>query len=475
MRPRVIAVFVTLAAVALAGCADDGATKTPIDPITLDDLIVKDGLNASHPAYGFLTNAALPVASVPGTLYEDIDGTRVWYKPAYRSLPGALNQLDALHQTEVQGGGRGIAIFGSLAFAGPNAGPLSIIDISDPENAKVLNTSADTPVRDADTILYPDGRLILITTQGGGNIVATDVTDPMHPKLASNVDTPAGNHNIAVVPGTPIVYNTGMDIIDYSNPEAPMVMGKFEGGDGCHDIAFFIDQAQEKSWALCAGYAQTEIWDIADPLAPSLLVAIDYPSVDKGIPVVGERLDDLGVPQDAGGLDVPCVDNPAPAGPGRTPCHTSATFPLSFSHLAILNHDATVLIMGDETGGGGINGCDFYVDGGEAGTASGPIGNLWFYDITDPKKPDLRGHYSPSFSDADGSCTAHFGKTIEDTNHVIMAFYSAGIVLVDFTDLSNPREVDRLDQGGNIWDVQYHQGYLFTGDMARGVDVIGLS
>ncbi len=451
MRARVIAVLVTLAAVALAGCADNGPTPIVTDEDPADAKLIKEGLNVSHPAYGYLTNAALPIAPTPGVIFEDIDGVRVWYKPAYRSLPDALNQLDSLHQvTGVEGGGRGIAIFGSLAFAGPNAGPLHVVDISDPENAKVIATSADTPVRDADTILYPDGRLVLITTQGGSNIVATDVSNVTSPVLLSNVDTPAGNHNIAVVPGTPIIYNTGMDIVDYADPENPVVVGTFEGGNGCHDIAFYINQAQNKSWALCAGYAQTEIWDIADPLSPQLVVAIDYPTMENGIPVVGDRV----------------PDHPA----GEYP-----VFPGSFSHLAILNHDGTVLIMGDETGGGGRNACDFYAEGPDGQTFSGPSGNLWFYDVTDPKDPILRGHVSPGAYDADGSCTAHFGKTIEDTNHVIMAFYTAGILLVDFNDLDNPRIVDRLDQEGNIWDVQYHQGYLFTGDMTRGIDVIGLS
>ncbi len=449
MRLRVIAVFLTLAAVALAGCAD-----TPPAPAIEEQppaTIVQEGLNASHPGYGYLTNAALAVAPSPGVIHEDIDGVRVWYKPAYRGLPDAINQLDSLHQvTGVEGGGRGIAVFGSLLFAGPNAGPLSIVDISDPENAKVIATSADTPVRDADTILYPDGQLVLITTQGGSNIVATDVSNITSPVLLSNVDTPAGNHNIAVVPGTPIVYNTGMDIIDYADPQNPVVMGTFEGGDGCHDIAFYINQAQNRSWALCAGYAQTEIWDIADPLVPKLIVAIDYPTTEEGIPVVGDELPES-----------PAGDYPV--------------FPGSFSHLAIMNHDGTVLIMGDETGGGGRNACDFYAEGPDGQTFSGPSGNLWFYDVTDPHNPDLRGHVSPGVHEADGSCTAHFGKTIEDTNHVVMAFYTAGIVLVDFNDLDNPKIVDRLDQTGNIWDVQYHQGYLFTGDMSRGVDVIGLS
>ena len=125
-----------------------------------------------------------------------------------------------------------------------------------------------------------------------------------------------------------------------------------------------------------------------------------------------------------------------------------------------------------------MNGCDFYLDAGEAGTFSGPIGNLWFYDITDPQDPDLRGHVSPSATDADdgtGSCTAHFGKVIGDTDYLVMAFYTAGLTLVDFSDLSNPRIVERLDQDGDIWDVWFHQGYLFTGDMVRGMDVIALS
>ena len=68
-----------------------------------------------------------------------------------------------------------------------------------------------------------------------------------------------------------------------------------------------------------------------------------------------------------------------------------------------------------------------------------------------------------------------FGKVIGDTDYLVMAFYTAGLTLVDFSDLSNPRIVERLDQDGDIWDVWFHQGYLFTGDMVRGMDVIALS
>lgn len=482
MVGRSILTVLALSALTLAGCLDDAQDELSSE---LPGFLA-EGLNTAHPGAsfaGFGVAAALP--ETPDGRMRDVrdDGSVVWYKPAYRGIPDVLTRIEPVASVDGPTTGGGIAVFGPLAFIGGRTqGPLQVVSIIDPANPVVVGVAEDVPVRDADTILFPDGQLVLITTAGGTNIFATDVTDPAKPTLVGQVETVeqgGANHNIAVVPGTPIVYNSNKQIVDFSDPAEPKLLGAFEGGGRCHDIAFSIDRAAGRAWALCAGYEQTQIWDIHDPLAPELVVAIDYPSVDKGLPVVGEQLDDAGVPQDAGGQDVPCTSVPNPAGGSiSTPCSTSAAFPLSFSHLAIVNHDASVLIMGDETGGGGINGCDFYAEGADGQTYSGPVGNLWFYDITDPENPDLRGHVSPGAADADGpqgSCTAHFGKTIEDKPYVVMGFYTAGVVLVDYSDLSNPRIMDRWDEDGDIWDVQYYQGYLFTGDMTRGMDVLSLS
>lgn len=93
--------------------------------------------------------------------------------------------------------------------------------------------------------------------------------------------------------------------------------------------------------------------------------------------------------------------------------------------------------------------------------------------LSDERDPELRSHLSPSFTDAiGGSCTAHFGRLLEDSGFLVMGYYAAGVLLVDFRDLGAPTIADRLDQEGSIWDVQYHQGYLFTGDMSRGMDVL---
>lgn len=458
---RAIGLLVVTAA--LAGCAD---SQAPTDGTGVEDAptFLEEGLVSSHPAYGYPTNEALPEAPEPGVLFEDIGDTRVWYRPAYRGLPDHVSGLEPLARVHGVSEGHGITTFASLAVTGGTSSGMQIVDLSLPEAPKVIGSSDDSPVRDAGTVLFPDGRLIVISTAGGSEITATDITDPTDPRIAGTITTSGSNHNIAVVPGSPIVYNSGQDIIDFSRPENPVEVGNFDEGGGCHDIAFHINRTDGKVWALCAGYAETEIWDIQDATAPELVAKIPY-TATQGIPVVGRDL-----PTSVAGENVPRV-------------------PGTLSHLAITNHDATVLIMGDETGGGAINGCDVYYEGPDGETVSGPLGNLWFYDITDPEDPQLRGHLSPSYTDADppgtdpsdptaantGSCTAHFGETVGKTDTLVMSYYTAGLLLIDFSDLDNPRIVDRWDEGGDIWDVQFHQGYLVTGDTARGMDVLALS
>ncbi len=451
---RILAVALILAFTTLAGCATEvedpiANVADPIQPLT--------DLRASHPAFGYLTNDALPVGD-GSKINELVDGKLVWYNLPHVPLPDALTSMEPVAQSPDVRTGGGIAIFGSLGFiGGRGAGPLFVVDLRDAEAPVIIGKADDVPVRDADTILYPDGRLVLISTGGGRDITATDVTDPTNPTLIGKFETSGSNHNIAVVPGTPIVYNSGMDIVDFTNPANPIEKGQW-GGDGCHDIAFYLSQAEDKYRAYCAGYANSEIWDIANPLKPSLIIEIPFPGAFESMPGgVGQALHETGI-------DAEMEAAGAPGHPG-------------FSHLAIVSHDANMLIVGDETGGGAINACDFYADGGEAGTLSGPIGNLYFYDISNETQPILGGHVSPSWTDADpgGSCTAHFGKIVEDTGFLVMAFYSAGIVLVDFRDMYNPVIVDRLDQEGDVWDVWYHQGRLYTGDMERGMDIIDLA
>lgn len=439
MRALPVMMTVALVALAFAGCLEEDALpkERRLGKNAISEKEKIPGPNNAHPAYGY--PVYLPEN---GTLADH------WKLPARKELPDPIRGLQSVLHVEGASQGQGIALFSTYAIAGRQAaqGPFNVIDISDPAKAKIVGTT-QVPVRDADTIAYPDGRLVVITTAGGRVQFATDITDPTQPTKIAEIQTPHGNHNLAVVPGTPIVYNSGsggiVDIVDWTYPDSPRVAGEFNNGNGCHDITFYISVAQAKYRAYCAAYPESEIWDVTDPTQPKLIIAIPFPTMERALPTPG-------LPE-------------------------TAVFPLSFSHLAMVNHDASVLIVGDETGGGAINGCDAHVDAAGR-TVGGPLGDLWFYDIRNETSPVLHGQISPSFVDGlGGSCTAHFGRVIEDTNFLVMGFYAAGVVLVDFRDLDSPKIVDRFDpvpDGGSIWDVWYSEGYLFTGDTSRGMDVL---
>jgi hypothetical protein len=402
-----------------------------------------------HPAFNW------PTLTNPPTGGDVAD----WWKPIPAvDLPDAISGMEhhAAAGADVPTGA-GIAVYGSIVVVPSGAGT-SIVSIADPANPERLS-SFEAGTRGAAIIPYPDGRVVTVLATAG-NILVYDITDPTNPKELPSLDSEVGSHKVGVVPGTPIVYNapsngggtgaatpetaTGYtDIYDLTNPDDPVRVQEFQNGYGCHHVYFHINADEDKYRAICAGVQMTQIWDITDPRDPEVIV---------------------NVPVHHGNPDVP---------------PTSAS-PAVFSHFSILSNDGNTLIVGDETGGGAAPGCDVYVDS-PLGGLSGPVGNLWFYDVSDESNPQLLSWLSPSLPFerlADGTvpnCTAHHGRLIPDNDGrdlLAMAFYTAGVVLVDFTDPSAPFIVDQWNDGANTWEVWYHNGYLITGDISRGLDVL---
>lgn len=386
---------------------------------------------STAPSTGSPSPTAEPEPQVPDS----------WQKPPKRPLPDELSGLQHVAATEAAGvtDGAGIAVWGHHAFVGDySPAQLWVLDIMDPEQPQVVAHVEGIPMRDADVIGYPDGRLILASASGGSDITLTDVTDPASPRIVGTIQTVNTNHNLATVPGTPIVYNapssgSNIDIWDVSDPSDPQLVQDWNNGAGCHDIYFHVDNAGDLYRGYCAGIDDVQIWDITDAAHPTIVHEFPFPAF--------------------GVESAPAVS------------------PVSFAHLAFVNHDASVLILGDETAGGAGPGCDVYAEA--AGTTlSGPAGNLYFYDLSDETAPVRHGQVSPSATEATTSCTAHFGRTIEDRDDLVMAFYTAGVLLVNFTDLDAPRIVDQWNPGADTWDAWYYQGYVFTGDRSRGLDVL---
>lgn len=457
---RNLAVMAIFGMVALSGCLSDDSDELGAGPGAavlgqpLDEPLWNDPQNFPHPNYNYPTLSS-PAANAQG-----------WHAPINGSeLPATIGGMELVASTSgTYNDGGGIALYGSLAVVpGFNSGTSAIFDISDPTNPEKVGEFVPQlggTHRGATIIAYPDGKIVTVISMGSG-LDSWDITDPTNPQPLPPVEM--SSHKVGVVPGTPIVYNaksTGgssnglvgeghlpgggssvTEIYDFTNPEEPVHVMDWENGYSCHHVYFF--NYEDKQRGLCAGIEVTQIWDTTDPLNPTVIV--DVP-VHLGI---------AGTPS----LSIPIV---------------------AFSHFAGLSLDGNTLLVGDEMGGGGLPpGCVAEVRT-PAGSISTPIGALWFYDVSDETSPRLLGWYSPlndpTIKDLGTSCTAHHGRLVpmEGQDLIAMSFYGAGVILLDFTNPSLPVVVDQFADGSNTWETWYYDGYLFTGDLNRGMDVLRL-
>jgi hypothetical protein len=435
----------------LAGCITAPDDVDEIDE-TLKGLLAgpaiwDDPQNAPHAAYGW------PTLSFP----PEGDDIPDWWRPIDGApLPDLVSGLELIAETpeEVQSGA-GIAVFGRLVFVPGFSSESYLVDITDPTAPQHLSTieAGEGAHRGAAFIAYPDGRLVVVVSTGPGFDII-DVTDPLDPDVLTRVQPEQRGHKLGVVPGTPIVYNAasrgghiveemadrGTEIYDLSDPENPEFVQMFENGYSCHHIYFWNNPPEDKYRAVCAGAEVTQIWDTKDPLDPQVIVSVPVHHGIAGLPA-------------------------------------ASVTPVLWSHYAGLSQDGNTLIVGDETFiGSGSCGVGVPTPAGHLST---PLGAVWFYDISDETNPIIKGWFNPGHElpEPYNLCTAHQARLIpsQDRDLLAMAFYEAGVVLVDFTDPSQIHMVDQFNQGTNTWEVWYYDGYLVTGDLARGMDVLRLS
>jgi hypothetical protein len=257
----------------------------------------------------------------------------------------------------------------------------------------------------------------------GAGVRLIDVTNPQKPKYLSSVELPGGAHTITVYPGTDIIYaspgglaNGGADeqILDASDPNNLKVAATFEPNKtGCHDISF-ARSPDERMLAFCPGGGEVSIWDVTDELAPVVIAH------------------------------------------GFTPSF--------FPHAAMPTPDGEYLVMTDEA----------FVAHDCMG---GPTGSVWVFDIRTPEVPVLTGHWGPQRGASPVGvtdwCTAHNLNFVGKTRQAVISWYTGGTSVVDFTDPLMPKEVAYfMPDDGNSWSSYFYDGYIYTNDLGRGIDVL---
>jgi hypothetical protein len=169
-------------------------------------------------------------------------------------------------------------------------------------------------------------------------------------------------------------------------------------------------------------------------------------------------------------LDISDVANPRRL-------YAAADSNFSFWHSATFNNDASKVLFTDEWGGGGQPRCrdtDPYEWGADA-----------IFTIEGER---LRFHSyfkMPAPQTVLENCVAHNGSLIPIPGRDVMVqgWYQGGIDVFDWTDPDNPVEIAFFDRGprngeerssAGSWSVYWYNGYLYSSEIARGLDVFEL-
>ncbi len=349
-------------------------------------------------------------------------------------------------------GGTDLDFRDNYAFVGSfeNAdGGLYIFDISDPAAAKLVGRFKCPGYQDdvgvwRNTVVmgmhYAQEHTGCTARENGG-LRLLDVTDPTKPVEKSFLDIPdGGTHTLTIVGDTGYVYaNPGGNsfcgvpgtyddcdiaetaIVDIRDASHPKIVGSWlpPTSSGCHDVNVVGNRAY------CAGSNITHILDITDPVHPVVISSIVNPLI-------------------------------------------------FYHHGAVPSSDGDTLVIADEAYGAHV--CD--------PLGANPTGAFWFYDISDESNPQLAGWISQTGFLAIGSlayntrgdwCTAHNFNMVPGKDWMVASSYTGGTSIIDFSNPASPTVIGWIiPEDADTWSSYVYRGYIYTGDLHRGFDVIAM-
>ena len=338
-----------------------------------------------------------------------------------------------------------------------------------------------------------------------------DATDLKHLKYIANVQTCRGSHTHTVVEDPKDKANVYVYISGSSGvrPESELA--------GCVDLSPDVDPRGE----------QFRIEVIQVPLAhPEQAKVVSKPGILQSLGVAprsegrtASDVADRAAQQAARGGGAGRAGGPPGAGrgPARAPsgpvqCHDITVYPavglaggacggygllldisdvknpkrmyaaadsnMSFWHSATFSNDGKKILFSDEWGGGSAPRCrstDKYEWGADA-----------LFTIENGKEVFKSYYKMPAAQTSMENCVAHNGSLvpIPGRDVMIQAWYQGGVSLMDWTDVSKPKEIGFFDRGpidtvssganGGSWSVYWYNGYMYSSEIGRGLDVFEL-
>jgi hypothetical protein len=375
--------------------------------------------------------------------------------------------------------GTDMAFWGDLALlgnldqgTGPNASPpggFRILDVADPRRLRQVGRF--TCLGDqSDVSIWKDIVIVSVdkpteshcATDVPGNqsnwegIRVVSIADPANPKLLAALKTDCGSHTNTIYPdpanGRLIVYVLSYPLagrynpaqatatcsaashrkisvaeVPLSNPAAAKLLGTPSTGEtiGCHDVTIFL----ERKLAGAACLTESQVWDLSNPAEPRIVSSI--------------RSEDINI-----------------------------------HHSTVFSNDGRTMVVGDELGGAAASpGCFSNED---------TYGGLFFYDVSDPGSPQLRGAFKLPQQVVSEFCTAHLFNVVprrDDKDVLVSSWYAGSTSVIDFTNPANPTQIahyiprstvapDQQTLEAAAWSSYWYNGYVFANNFDEDVNSV---
>lgn len=343
----------------------------------------------------------------------------------------------------------GLDVLNNKAYVAAGPTGLVVVDISDPRNLKVISKiylgSAVLDAKVKDNFAY--------TTLGGGlGLKIIDISDPKNLKEKGNIST-ADNANVVRLAGNfAFIANddAGLRIMDITNPSSPKQVYSFVASSVVYDV--FVENNRVYSLDTDVGVLVADIKE------------------NNEYEIIGQYQRKYSRPQPLSARGIYAKNG--------------------FIYLA--DGDAGFRVL-DARNINQIREISYFDPLNSSFSAVEIVGNLAFVsdlenqglriiDISNPNKIFEIGHwFNSKGKELNSVCNPRLIDSRDRPPYNIKikdnkAYLSAGhLIIIDISNPKNPREINRIDPGGNVRSVSIEQNYIAIASNTQGLKLIDIS